>query len=156
MGTYPDTIPEAYSTHQDLKAAYRAGWQSGHGHACHCVPSLGDRISPDVDYWGLGRTVDESNIRDYHQLLTFHRASETRPEYPEMSEDKDGPTADDCLEAFSQGETDSIFADLATYTGEDYGIEEEEEDRYCPSCGEPGNGSECPTCADLHDKAEAE
>lgn len=124
---YPTTIPDAYKTHADLESAYREGWNHGHGNACWCVPSLGDRIAPEVDYDGLGPTVDESNIRRYHELLTFHRSAETRPEYPEMSEEKEGPTADECMEAFSAGETDSIFEDLSGYDDACYGIEPENE-----------------------------
>lgn len=125
---YPETVPDAYKTHRDLESAYRAGWNHGHGNACWCVPSLGDLISREVDWVGLGYYVTGDNIRQYHELLCFHRAAETRPEYPEMDEDEDGPTADECMEAFSAGEMGAIFADLSEYTDEDYGIEEEEEE----------------------------
>lgn len=120
---YPSIIPEAYSTHPDLASAYRAGWQCGHGVACHCVPSLGDRISPEVDYWGLGSFVDESNIRQYHELLTLHNAQGTRPKAEEVFDVEEGEAGEDELwEAFAQGETDSAFEDLRGYTNSDYGI----------------------------------
>lgn len=132
MPNYPDTIPKAYSTHPDLMSGYKAGWQHGHGHCCHCVPSLGDRISPDVDHWGLGKRVDENNIRDYHQLLTFHRAAETRPDAaPDEDEDENSPSVHECWEAFSAGESDSIFADLSTYTPADYGLKNDPPSPFC-------------------------
>jgi hypothetical protein len=138
---YPETVPDAYKTHEDLESAYRKGWNHGHGIASHNVPTIGDRISPEVDYQGLGARVDAENIRDYHSLLCHAGADNSRQFSPfectasefnshpaEPEEDDDTPTSEECWEAFEAGTADAISADLAEYDDEAYGIEPEEEE----------------------------
>lgn len=140
MPNYPTSIPDAYTKHEDLESAYRKGWNFAHGIACHNVPSIGDRISLDVDYVGLGERVDAENIREYHQLLCHAGADNSRQYSPfectasefnkhpaEPEEDDDTPTSEEMWEAFEAGTSDAISADLEGYTDEDYGIEPENE-----------------------------
>ena len=139
---YPDTVPEAYTKHADLEDAYRRGWNHGHGLACNNVPSIGDRIDRTVDFDGLGDRVDAENIHRYHELLCFAGESNSRDfspfeftahyfnEHPtEPLDDDDTPISEEMWEAFEAGTTDSIFADLAEYDDEAYGIEDEEPDQ---------------------------
>lgn len=142
--TYPTTIPDAYKTHEDLEDAYRRGWSHGHGIACHNVPTIGDRISPEVDWQGLGKRVNESNIRDYHSLLCHAGADNSRQyspfeftahefnEHPsEPEEGDDTPTSEEMWEAFEAGTADAISADLSAYTNADYGIRNDPPNPFC-------------------------
>lgn len=135
----PDTIPEQFAA-EHLADAYRRGWNHGHGFACHNIPELGAEIWSE----DLGRvTVDAKNIREVHQSACFAAESNSRSYSPfeftaaefnradcdedgKFDPDKEG-TAESLWEAFDAGISDSIFADLAEYSDEDYGIEEEEE-----------------------------
>lgn len=143
--SYPDSIPEAYTKHEDLEDSYRRGWNHGHGCAACNVPSIGDKISPCIDWVGLGDTVDAENIREYHEVLahagadnsrdfspfefTAHWLNEHGSEYSEREDDDDdAPSAEACWEAFEEGTADAIRADLATYTDEDYGIEPDQDE----------------------------
>lgn len=137
--TYPETIPQAFRR-DDLEAAYRKGWNHGHGIACHNVPKMGDKLWVD----DLGKvTVDAENIREVHQSLCFTGEANSRQFSPfeftaheyntaETTEDgewdgsKEG-LSEELWEAFEAGTTDAIFADLAEYTDENYGIEDTEE-----------------------------
>lgn len=167
---YPETVPECYQADQ-LQDAYRRGWNHGHGIACHNVPSIGDKVSPCVDWVGIGRTVDAENIREYHSLLCFAAEENSRsyspfeftarefnsadPESLEIEAQEDGsfnvvgpetteesgfeteelaqayiddlPDSDQLWEAYEAGTAGAIAADMAEYTNEDYGIEEEEQ-----------------------------
>lgn len=125
----PESIPAAFASDDILTRAYRAGWNHGHGIACHNVPALGSRVFTDAD----GRqTVDTDNVRDIHANVCHEAASNARQFSPfeflasELNSLGEGddttPSADDAWEAFEQGESDAIAADLATYTDEDYGI----------------------------------
>jgi hypothetical protein len=128
----PTTYPEQFAT-GDLRDAYAAGWRNGHGIACHNVPKVGDTIDRSVDYVGMGRTVTLDNVRDYHQALCSMAEQNARDfspfeflahdlnEYGEGTEDT--PSADEMWEAYENGVDDSIAADLATYTDEDYSNE---------------------------------
>lgn len=133
--SYPDTIPSLYTSHEEIESAYRRGWNHGHGIACHNVPTLGDKLFTE----SMGRvTVDAENIRDVHQDACFSAAENSRSyspfeftakEFNDAGEgDDENPPSDDLWEAFEAGTTDAIFADLAEYTDEDYGIEEDEEE----------------------------
>jgi hypothetical protein len=142
---YPETVPAAYTRHDDLEDAYRRGWNHGHGIACHNVPSIGDDIRKCVDHMGIGDTVDAENIRDYHLHLCHAAADNGRDyspfeftahefnDYPsdcdEWEEGDDRPSREDMWQAFEEGTADAIAADLATYSLSDYGIEDEEPDQ---------------------------
>lgn len=117
-------VPSCYSG--ELADAYERGWQQGRGIACHNVPKLGAKL------WigDMGHVViDAENIREAHQALCFEAESNSRQYSPfeftahEFNESDD---ADELWDAFEAGASDAIFADLATYTDEDYGIESEE------------------------------
>lgn len=150
--SYPATVPEAYTKHPDLEDAYRSGWGHGHGIACHNVPSIGDRIDRSVDFDGLGDTVTADNIRRYHQLLCFAGADNSRQyspfefmahefndhpsEHDEREEGDDTPTSEEMWEAFEEGTSDAIFADLAEYDDESYGIEPDQDEDEGPTYGD--------------------
>jgi hypothetical protein len=108
----------------NTQEAYELGKNHGHGFACHNVPRLGDKLSVD----DMGRvTVDAENIREVHQGLCFAAESNSRSYSPfeftanafNESEDSDA-----LWQAYDSGIADAIFADLATYTNEDYGLED--------------------------------
>ena len=133
--TYPETIPTDYAGDEILASAYRAGWNHGHGIACHNVPSLGARIFSET----LGRVVvGAGNIREVHESECFEAAANSRQFSPfeflaqeinDLGEgDDETPSSDEAWSAFEQGEYDSISADLATYDAEDYGITEDDEE----------------------------
>lgn len=136
--SYPESIPASYAGNETLASAYRAGWNHGHGIACHNIPELGSKLFVD----DMGRVVvDAENIREVHQSLCFSAESNSRQYSPfeflahdlnSLGEDEDEAeeteaTSEEAWEAFEFGVSDSIFADLATYTDEDYGIESDEE-----------------------------
>ncbi len=134
------TIPAQYDTNDTLRDAYSRGFNHGHGFACHNVPELGAKLFVE----DMGRvTVDADNIREVHQSLCFSVESGSRDYSPfeftahefnelgngedcEDGEEQPEATSEEAWEAFESGVSDSIFADLATYTDEDYGIEAEE------------------------------
>jgi hypothetical protein len=126
--TYPETVPAKFS-HEILSAAYRRGWNRGHGIACHNVPELGAKLFSD----SLGRvTVDAENIREVHQDACFASEMNSRDFSPfeflahELNGlgegTEDSPSSDKAWAAYEEGVADSIFADLETYSDEDYGI----------------------------------
>lgn len=127
--SYPTTVPHEFAQDEVLEAAYRKGWNHGHGIACHNVPSIGDRIDRSVDYVGLGARVDAENIREYHELLCHAGADNSRQFSPfefiaaEFNEPPENCDSDELWEAFEAGTADAIAADLAEYTDEDYGID---------------------------------
>lgn len=135
MPNYPQTIPAEYAEYEE---EYRQGWNHGHGLACHNVPRIGDRIDRSVDYVGCGATVTAENIREYHELLCFATEENSRCYSPFEFTAHDLNSADDLdddeaewipgerWEAFDAGTADSIRADLAEYTDEDYGIGDDE------------------------------
>jgi hypothetical protein len=119
---FPDTIPEAYQTDK-LEDAYRRGWNHGHGIACHNVPTIGEKLFSE----SLGRVVvDAENIREVHQDNCFAAADNSKCYSPfeftayEFNSDEDD--SESLWEAFEAGTADSIFADLAEYTDNDYGL----------------------------------
>lgn len=133
--SYPDKIPTEYADNETLADAYTRGWNHGHGFACHNVPRLGDKIWSD----SLGRvTVDAENIREVHAANCWQAEDGSRcyspfeftaHEFNEYGEGGDGNLAsDDVWEAFEEGTGDAIAADLAEYTDEDYGIENDAEE----------------------------
>jgi hypothetical protein len=129
--SYPTTIPTEFDNDDALRSAYRRGWNHGHGVACHNVPKIGDRVSPEVDYVGIGKYVTAENIREYHELLTHAGADHSRCyspfEFTASEFNAAGEEASEALwEAFEEGTDDAIAADLGEYTDEDYGIAEEE------------------------------
>lgn len=123
---YPTTYPENINT-DALKVAYSRGWYHAHGISCHNVPTLGERLNLD----GMGRiTVDLDNVREVHQELCYDAEMSARDyspceitaswinEHGEGDEEKE--SAEELWGAYDQGVADSIAADLATYTDEDY------------------------------------
>ena len=102
--------------------AYRAGRHQGHGLACHNVPRLGDKLWLD----DMGRvTVDAGNIREIHQSLCFAAEMGARDYSPWEFTAHAINESDDfeaLWEEYERGVADAIFADLATYTDEDYGL----------------------------------
>lgn len=135
MSAYnPSTIPHPWDKDEILAKAYKTGWNHGHGIACHNVPKLGDKIDPTVDYVGLDKIVTKDNIREYHELLCYAAEQNSRSytpfefvahEFNSYGNDGD-VVSEELWEAFDQGLTDSIHADLQEYTDEDYGIEDED------------------------------
>jgi hypothetical protein len=72
-------IPTEYSSCDTLRDAYADGWNSGHGIACHNVPSIGDKLWVE----SLGRVVvDAENIREVHESLCFEAESNGRSYSP--------------------------------------------------------------------------
>jgi hypothetical protein len=128
--SYPETIPAQLAAFLSLTDAYKRGWSHGHGIACHNVPTLGDRLFVD----DLGRvTVDAENIREVHASLCYSAESNSRQfspfeftahEFNSAGEGDDGnASSEELWEAFEQGASDAIAADLAEYDDEAYGIE---------------------------------
>ena len=127
-------IPESYSKNETLSDAYRKGWNHGHGIACHNIPTLGAEIFSD----SLGRvTVDSDNIREVHESECFAAESNSRQyspfeftahEFNSLDDGEGETTSEEAWKAFEEGITDAIRADLSTYTDEDYGILENEND----------------------------
>jgi hypothetical protein len=116
-----------------LASAYRRGWSHGHGIARHNVPTIGQEVNNWDVFVGL---VTAENVREYHELRCDAVARDTRQfspfefiatefdahlEYPE-----DERLINDLEEAFSDGTTDAIRADIADFTDGDYGIEKEQ------------------------------
>jgi len=137
---YPDTVPAEFASSETLADAYRRGWNHGHGLACHNVPTIGET------YWtdGEGRIKCEAdNIRDVHASLCYAAESNSRcyspfeftaAEFNEYGEgDDETEASEEVWAAFEAGTNDSISADLAEYTDEDYGVEageDESEDEF--------------------------
>lgn len=128
----PTAILEVSAYHPALEDAYLTGWDHGHGIACHNVPTIGETVWTE----GLGRvTVDAENIREVHESLCFEAELNARQFSPfEMiahefngygDGDEDTPSADELWDAYNEGVCDAIRADLAEYTDEDYGIEDD-------------------------------
>lgn len=126
--SYPETIPAKFAGNEALESAYRTGWNQGHGIACHNVPKLGERIFSEA----RGRvTVDEDNIREIHESECYAAEWNARQFSPWEfiaqefnSADEDSDACPDALwDAYEQGVSDAISADLATYEDSDYGIE---------------------------------
>jgi len=119
-------IPEAFASDASLTDAYQRGWQHGQGFACHNVPELGKSVWTESS----GRCiVDAENIREIHQDFCFQAEENSRSyspfEFTAHEFNQAGESESEALwEAFENGTSDAIFADLATYTDEDYGIEE--------------------------------
>ena len=127
------TTPEKYLTNEALSDAYSHGWNHGHGFACHNVPEIGKKYRLDT----LGRVkCDAENVREIHEALCYEAESNSRDFSPfefvaydlnslddDEDEDEDKVTSEEAWEAFEEGVSDAISADLSTYTDEDYGIE---------------------------------
>jgi hypothetical protein len=102
--------------------AYDLGKRHGHGFACHNVPRLGDKLW--LEDMGCV-TVDAENIREVHQSSCFVAESNSRSYSPweftahAINESEDFEAL---WEEYERGVADAIFADLATYTDEDYGL----------------------------------
>lgn len=129
---YPSTFPEHINTDK-LRDAYSRGWNHAHGIACHNVPTLGDKLLTD----SMGRvTVNTDNIREIHESLCYEAEMNSRDYSPwehtaswinEHGEGSDNePGSYELWQAYDDGVTDSITADLSTYTDEDYGINEQD------------------------------
>jgi len=128
----PESIPAPFDASEPLSNAYRKGWNHGHGFACHNVPTLGDKVNSD----SLGRvTVDAENIREVHADACHAAESNSRDfspfEFIAHEFNSAEENSEELWEAFEQGASDAISADLATYSDEDYGI---------PSWGNPPDG----------------
>lgn len=117
-------VPHPYDKDDLLADAYKRGWQHGHGFACHNVPKLG--ATYHIDGMGSHVHVDADNIREVHQSLCFTAEQYSRDyspfEFTASEFNRQEEYADDLWEAFDEGITASINADLATYTDDDYGI----------------------------------
>jgi hypothetical protein len=138
--SYPAFIPTDYQDNEALIDAYQRGWNHGHGIACHNVPTIGETYWTEEE----GRMLcDRENVREVH-LSLCHAAERnsrcyspfefTAHEFNSAETDEDGNwnpdlegTSADLWEAFEAGTHDAIAADLSTYTDEDYGIEDEDE-----------------------------
>ena len=106
--------------HECEREAYLLGFDLGHGIASCNVPSIGEELWID----GEGKvTVDRDNIREVHQSLCYE-AEENSRSYSPFGEG----ASEAAWDAFDQGIADAIEYDLSTYTDEDYGIGEEEDD----------------------------
>jgi hypothetical protein len=128
---YPTNIPHPWDKDDLLADAYKRGWNHGHGIACHNVPSIGDKLSAGVDWVGYGYITAE-NVREVHEMLCHEAADNSRQFSPfefTAHEFNESEYAEELWEAFEAGTGDSIRADLAEYTDEDYGIEAEEEEQ---------------------------
>lgn len=132
--SYPNVIPPHFQV-EELADAYRRGWNHGHGIACHNVPTLGEKLWTE----GLGRvTVDADNIREVHADNCYAAESNSRSyspfeftahEFNEYGEgDDDSLSSEELWEAFEEGTTDAINADLSEYTDDDYGIKPDSDD----------------------------
>ncbi len=127
------TIPAQFSSNETLSNSYKMGWNHGHGIACHNVPKLGAKIFTD----GMGRvTVDSENIREVHESICYEAEINSRDFSPfeftahelnslDDEENENEISSEEAWEAFEAGTSDAISADLATYSDEDYGIENE-------------------------------
>lgn len=122
----PVKIPKEYARGKNLRRAYCMGWNHGHGIACHNVPTLGANLWCE----SLGRvTVTAENIREVHESACFEAEQNSRQYSPfefTASEFNNARNSEALWEAYESGITDSIRADLAEYTDEDYGIVEKE------------------------------
>lgn len=124
--------PEAYRAARALHAtdherdAFDAGYSHAHGIACHNVPTLGAEIWTESE----GRVVvDADNIREVHESLCFEAESNARSYSPwEFTAHKINSLPDGDVEdawvAYDDGVASAIAHDLATYSDDDYGIEE--------------------------------
>ena len=123
--SYPDSIPSEYVNNELLERAYRIGWNRGHGIACHNVPTIGEKLFSE----SLGRvTVDADNIREIHESICYEVEMNARDFSPfefYAAEFNRADASEEAWEAYDQGVCDSISADLATYTNNDYGINAE-------------------------------
>ena len=123
--------------HEREREAYLSGFNHGLGFAENNVPSIGEELWID----GEGKvTVDRDNIRDVHQSLCYEAERNSREYSPfeftahELNslDEADGEGASEAAwGAFDQGIADAIAYELSTYTDEDYGIGEEEDEEDC-------------------------
>lgn len=128
--SYPESIPAEYASNELLERAYRIGWNQGHGIACHNVPAIGEKLFSE----SLGRvTVDADNIREIHESICYEVEMNARQfspfefyasEFNKADESEEG-SSEEAWQAHDAGVRDSISADLATYTDEDYDMESE-------------------------------
>jgi hypothetical protein len=127
-------VPFPYSADDILSDAYKRGWNHGHGLACHNVPELGSKLFVE----DMGRvTVDAENIREVHQSLCYAAESNSRcyspfeftaHEFNSHDLETDNIDSGEVWEAFEAGTNAAIDADLSTYSDEDYGIEQDEDE----------------------------
>lgn len=114
----PDIIPAEFAGDESTAVAYCDGWSFGHGIACHNVPEMGTRV--------LSVIVDADNIREVHQDACFEAAMNARQYSPfehTAHEYNEAENSEELWAAFEAGVAGAIFADLAEYTDEGYGIE---------------------------------
>lgn len=124
--THPYSIPDQYKDAPEMvRDAYDLGLNAGHGIACHNVPDLDSKVST----WSEGSViVDADNIRDIHETLCFEGESNSRSFSPfelTAAEFNDSDDSDSLWEAYDDGVTYAIQADIASYSDEDYGIDSE-------------------------------
>jgi len=117
MKPNPKYAPEQFTTEAE-QSAYKAGFNQGHGIACHNVPEIGKT------YWtDEGKLkVDADNAADVHAILCFEAESNSRQYSPWeflAKELNDSEDADVLWEAYEQGVSDGIYGDLESYTYED-------------------------------------
>ena len=122
------TPPEEFEAICD---AFGEGWNHAHGIACHNVPQIGDQIDSCVDWVGLGDKVDESNVRDVHEIYCHESEMHARCFSPWEYIAHDINSHDEWLsesmwESYDAGVAASIAHDISTYTDDDYGILEDQ------------------------------
>lgn len=113
--SYPTTIPHPWDKDELLADAYKRGWNHGHGIACHNVPSIGDKLSPSLDWIGYDY-VTADNVRDVHEMLCHEAADNSRQYSPfefTAHEFNESEYQEDLWEAFEAGTADAIRADLS-------------------------------------------
>jgi hypothetical protein len=110
----------AFTTEAE-RDAYSAGFQHGHGIACHNVPTLGETVWTE----DMGRVVvTAENIREIHLSECYAAENNSRSFSPfefiahDLNESQDSEAL---WTAFEQGVSDAILHDLSGYTDEDYG-----------------------------------
>lgn len=121
--SFPESIPAPFNASELLSNAYRKGWSHGHGIACHNAPKLGDKVHSE----SLGRvTVDADNIREVHEDACHSAAMSSRDfspfEFIAHEFNSDEENSEELWEAFEQGTSDAIAADLSEYSDADYGL----------------------------------
>lgn len=113
----PANCPAQY---EEVAYAFIWGWQCGHGLACHNVPQIGKT------YWTAweGKSLcTTENAKDLHECLCFEAESNARQFSPweTLARDMNADANPDLAwEAYEEGVRESIWADIASYTEEDY------------------------------------
>lgn len=122
MGNYPLKIPAAHRKSAFRSECYGMGWNHAHGIACHNVPTIGANVF--IDGEGHAR-VDSENIRELHESICYQAESNSRCFSPwefTAHQINSSRNPEGGWQAYDDGVNDSIAADLAEYTDDDYGL----------------------------------